>query len=271
MPSSDVREGRSDDGREVSAPRDRRPHGGTSVPVRSGDEAEPGSALWWAERASTESRRRPRPGGLSTERIVDAALDVLREDGVEALTVREVAARLDTRSASLYRYIASRDELIALIADHVMGEIRIVSTGHGWRADVEALMQEMRRVMVSQPLPSSAGRNFGGYGPNTLRVIDSALRLLLDTGLEASYAAYAASSMIQFVAGAASIQRSDVGRGAHGASRSDGFTLLLEGLDLEHFGAFRVAGHEYLAATADDVFSHGIEIFLDGIACRIPQ
>src|SRR5262245_43738077 len=40
---------------------------------------EAGSARWWAERAASASRRRPRPGGLSSQRIVEAALDVLRE------------------------------------------------------------------------------------------------------------------------------------------------------------------------------------------------
>ncbi|MET7767862.1 TetR/AcrR family transcriptional regulator [Nocardia sp. NPDC005366] len=236
----------------------------------SGNESlEPGSSQWWAERAAAENRRRPRDGGLSTSRIITAAVELLREEGVEALTVRGVAERLHTSSASLYRHIASRDELIALIADHVMGEIRLVRTDRGWRADAEALMHEMRRVMLSQPLPPSVGRNTAGYGPNTLRLVDAALELFLEAGNTPEQAAFTTTTMIQFVAGAADIQRSAVGRGPHGATRSDGFARLLDGLPADRYAALRTAGAVYVAAPADEVFAHGVAIFLEGVAGRL--
>ncbi|MBY8858020.1 TetR/AcrR family transcriptional regulator [Nocardia sp. CA2R105] len=231
--------------------------------------AEPGSARWWADRATTENRRRPRAGGLSTARIIEAALELLREGGVDALTVRAVADRLNTRSASLYRHIAGREELIALIADHVMGDIRISRTGRGWRADVEALMHEMRRVMLSQPLPASAARNTAGYGPNTLRLIDAALELFLEAGLAPEQAAYTTTAMIQLVAGGADIQRSAVGRGPSGATRSAGFAELLHDLPADRFAALRAAGADYVAAPADEVFTHTVQIFLDGMAAQL--
>ncbi|WP_019925297.1 TetR/AcrR family transcriptional regulator [Nocardia sp. BMG111209] len=240
----------------------------TDVPIDT-VQAEPGSARWWADRSATGHRRRPRAGGLSTARIIEASLELLREGGVDALTVRAVAERLDTRSASLYRHIAGREELIALIADHVMGDIRIVRTGHGWRADVEALMHEMRRVMLSQPLPASAARNTAGYGPNTLRLIDAALELFLEAGLDPEQAAYTTTAMIQLVAGGADIQRSAVGRDAHGATRSAGFAELLDDLPDDRFTALRTAGADYVAAPADRVFAHGVEIFLDGVSARL--
>lgn len=238
--------------------------------VGSGVEpAEPGSAQWWVERAETENRRRPRSGGLTTTRIIEAALEVLREDGVDAMTVRAVADRLGTRSASLYRYIDSRDELLALITDHVMGDIRIARTGRGWRADTESLIHEMRRVMLSQPLPPSAGRTTAGYGPNTLRLIDTALERFLEAGLDPEHAAYTTTAMIQFVAGATNIQRSTVGRGPDGATRSGGFARLLSRLPADSYSALRIAGDEYVAASGDDVFAHGIAIFLDGVASQL--
>ncbi|MEV0710717.1 TetR/AcrR family transcriptional regulator [Nocardia aurea] len=234
------------------------------------DAPEPGSAQWWLERAATENRRRPRDGGLSTTKIVTAAVDLLREDGVDALTVRRVAERLDTSSASLYRHIAGRDELIALIADHVMGDIRLVRTGRGWRADAEALMHETRRVILSQPLPPAVGRGTAGYGPNTLRLVDAALELFLEAGSSPEQAAFNTTTMIQFVAGAVDIQRSVAGRGPLGASRSDGFARLLASLPAERYIALRTAGAAYVAAPTDDVFAHGVAMFLDGVASRLP-
>lgn len=231
---------------------------------------EPGSARWWADRLAGNRIRRPRVGGLSTPRIVEAAMDVLREDGVEALTLRAVADRLNTSSASLYRHITSRDELMALMADHVLGNIRLPSSERGWRADVEALMHELRRVLLAQPLPPSAARSTSGYGPNGLRLLDAALGMFLGAGLDTAQAAFATTTMIQFVAGVVDIERSAAGRGSQGATRADGFDQLLAGLDAERFTALRAAGAAYLAMPADDVFSYGMNRFLDGIAGRLP-
>ncbi|WP_018500245.1 TetR/AcrR family transcriptional regulator [Parafrankia discariae] len=232
--------------------------------------AEPGSARWWAERALVDRRRRPRAGGLSTERIIGAALDVLREKGLDALTVRSVAEHLDTSNASLYRHIASRDELIALIADHVMGDIRFERTGRGWRADVEALMREIRRVIVDQPLPPSAARNKSGFGPNMLRLVEFALGLYREAGLTDSQAVYTTITMIEFVAGSANIRRS-AGRGPHGLAGPADLHQLLGGLPAGHFPALFAAGDLYISASTDDVFTHGMALFLDGVANQLPS
>ena len=233
--------------------------------------SEPGSARWWAERAATEGRRRPRAGGLSAERIIDAALGLLRQDGLSALTVRAVADRLGTSSASLYRHITGRDELIALIVDHVLGDIRLATTGRGWRADIEALMYELRRVILEQPLPVSAVRTRSVYGPNMLRLVDAALGLFLQAGLEDDEAARTTITMIEFVAGSATIQRSTLGRTTKGAVGSDGFEPLLRTLPADHLPALRAAGAAFLETSVEDVFAHGVAIFLDGVTSQLPR
>lgn len=232
--------------------------------------AEPGSARWWAQRTDAATRRRPRTGGLSTARIIDAALEILREDGLGALTVRAVADRLGTSSASLYRHIASREELIALIVDHVLGDISLDSTGRGWHADVEALMREMRRVMLEQPVPPSAARSSLTYGPNMLRLVDAALGLFLQAGLTDEQAARTTITMIEFVGGSATIQRSALGRTPSGAVGSDGFDQLLDGLPADRLPALRTAGAAFMTASVDDVFTHGMTVFLDGVANQLP-
>ncbi|UGQ11450.1 TetR/AcrR family transcriptional regulator [Yinghuangia sp. ASG 101] len=243
-----------------------RPHSQDAAPA-----AEPGSARWWAERLACTRVRRPRAGGLSTARIVDAAMDVLRTDGPETLTLRAVADRLGTRSASLYRHIAGRDELVALLADHILGDIRITRTGRGWRADAEALMRELRRVLLAQPLPPRAGRDGSGYGPNALRLTDAALAVFLDAGLDTTQAAHAATTSIQFVAGLTDIERSTTGRGPHGATRADGYPELLATLPPNQYTALRTTGPTYLHMPADQVFTYGMHRLLDGITTTLPD
>lgn len=239
------------------------------APVAVSMPDEPGSARWWARREAVERRRRPRPGGLSSARIVEAALCLLREDGLDALTLRSVAERLDTTIASLYRHIASRDELIALIADHVMRDIRVDRTGRGWRADIETLMRDMHRLTLDQPLPPSA-RSRSGYGPNMLRVVDAALGLFLEAGLTEEQAGYTTITMLEVLASSA-MRRSHRGQSPAGATGSDGFDELLDALPDGRFTALRAAGHIYVSAPADAIFDHTLTIFLDGVESQLPR
>src|SRR3954470_18451997 len=75
-------------------------------------------------RTAPRSRRaRPAKPPLSREAIVDAALAIVRDEGVEALSMRRVAQALDTGPASLYVYVADRDELHELLFDAAAGTI----------------------------------------------------------------------------------------------------------------------------------------------------
>ncbi|MDT3444843.1 TetR/AcrR family transcriptional regulator [Pseudofrankia sp. BMG5.37] len=232
---------------------------------------EPGTPRWWTERAVAEGRRKPRAGGLSTARIVETALEVLREGGLDALTLRAVASRLGAGSnASLYRHIASRDELIVLIIDHLMGEVRLERTGRGWRADAEALMREMRRVILDQPLPTSVTRSRSAYGPNMLRVVNATLGIFLNAGLTNEQAAFASITMIEFVASATTIERTTAGRRKTGEIGTAEFHDLIVGLPPSESTALLAAGDDYLTATAADVFTRSMALFLDGIASQLP-
>jgi AcrR family transcriptional regulator len=61
---------------------------------------------------------------LSKETIVSAALTLLDRDGIENLSMRSLAAFLDTKAASLYRHIKNKRDLYDLIAEAVIAEIK---------------------------------------------------------------------------------------------------------------------------------------------------
>src|ERR671910_2827080 len=100
-------------------------------------EGVPGTAAWWRARYEQDAKRRPRPDGLSTDRIRAAALKILDEEGIEALTMRRLAADLGAGAASLYRHVANRDELLVEIIDCVLGELGPPPDTESWRHGVE--------------------------------------------------------------------------------------------------------------------------------------
>src|SRR5262245_51761159 len=102
---------------------ERRSHYSDRMAVTATEPLRPGSAPWWLERARARPERRPRKQGITPERIVAAAVEVVQAEGHEALTMRRLAERLGTGPASLYRHVAGRDELVALVVDHVIGSL----------------------------------------------------------------------------------------------------------------------------------------------------
>jgi AcrR family transcriptional regulator len=87
--------------------------------------------------------------GLSRDRIAAAAVALADEEGFEALSMRRVAERLEVGTMSLYHYVDSKDELVTLMFNRVMGEI-LIPAGElpsGWRAATAAIAESSLEAM----------------------------------------------------------------------------------------------------------------------------
>ena len=94
------------------------------------------------------ARDRPRLA-LSRGLIVDTALELLRTEGYEATSMRRVAQALDTGPASLYVYVANRDELLDLMLDRAVSELPIPEPDPArWREQLKELMHAQARLMT---------------------------------------------------------------------------------------------------------------------------
>ncbi|WP_327000206.1 GntR family transcriptional regulator [Dactylosporangium sp. NBC_01737] len=115
-----------------------------------------------AARAGARGARTPRPApprtvdvpeaDLDRDRVVRAAVAIADAQGLEALSMRTVAARLGVGTMSLYRHVAGKDELVLLMADAAYGEAGYPAapTG-GWRARLELGARTLWRLYVRHP------------------------------------------------------------------------------------------------------------------------
>src|SRR5438067_12753510 len=96
-------------------------------------------------------RTQPAKAPLSKEAVLEAGLRILRTKGIDAVTMRAVAAELDTGAASLYVYVANRQELLNEMFDLVVGQIDLgEEPDHGrWREQLEALLTRILEMMES--------------------------------------------------------------------------------------------------------------------------
>ena len=207
---------------------------------------EVGSAQWWADWAERTSSRRPRADGLTSDRLIACALLLIDTEGLEALTVRRLAADLSTGSASLYRHVNSREELLVLLVDHVLGAIQLPDARLDGRTRVELLAAELRRVLLAHPnlLPALAASPL--LGPNATRGAEFGLTSMLDAGHGPGPATAGYLAMIDYILGTVYFDTSRAGR-----------TLP------DQLGDVAVPN-------PDEVFAFGVTAFLDGLQARFP-
>lgn len=142
--------------------------------------------LWLPALARSRSRRRrPRDSGrevrLSRGQIVEAAIAIADREGAEAIGMRRIARELNAGTMSLYWYVASRDELLALMIDAVEGEFEVPEPSGDWRADLTRTAHKIREVLIRHGWMASCIGFRRSVGPNELRHLENSLGALVDS------------------------------------------------------------------------------------------
>lgn len=153
-------------------------------------------ALW----APAARPRRGRPPAHSREAITAAAVALADAEGLGAVTMRAVAARIGAGTMSLYSYVPNKETLLELMIDEVSGAHRLPEPSGDWRADLRRLFHEQRAIMRRHPWLPAALPARQTFGPNTLAALEHALTVLAPAGLDARAGLEVFSLLSGFVA-----------------------------------------------------------------------
>ncbi|MGI5347089.1 TetR/AcrR family transcriptional regulator [Streptomyces sp. CA-250714] len=151
---------------------------------------------------SPERPRRGRRPAFSREAITTAAVALADAEGLDAVTMRRVAAEVGAGVMSLYSYAPDKDTLLELMVDHVSGELPTATAPTGdWRADLKAVAHDQRALMLRHPWLPATLTTRRTLGPNTLAFLERALAALRPTGLDGAAKLEVFSQLTAFVAG----------------------------------------------------------------------
>jgi len=127
---------------------------------------------------------RPEPGVRRTkftrDEIAAAAVRIADEESFDALSMRRLAAELDAGTMTLYHYVHTKDELLAIVSDEVMGEL-IVPDGElpdDWRAAITLIAHRSRDVIRRHPWSLDI-RDEPAPGPNAARHFDQSMQAVM--------------------------------------------------------------------------------------------
>ncbi|MGK3208698.1 TetR/AcrR family transcriptional regulator [Amycolatopsis sp. MEPSY49] len=153
--------------------------------------------------ATSARRSRGRPA-VPLDRILATALQLVDEEGAEALSMRTLAQRLESGTATLYRHFGNRATLITHVIDRVFGEVDLDAAspaGLSWdqacRTVAQAMFEALGRHRRLAPLLIEQTPT----GPNAMLLRERCLAVLLDGGFAPDLAARAYATLARYVLG----------------------------------------------------------------------
>jgi TetR/AcrR family transcriptional regulator, tetracycline repressor protein len=101
---------------------------------------------------TTPKRKRREQETLSDRQIVDAALDLIRRDGADGFSMRQLAKQLGVTPMAIYYYFANKDALFERVADAVLARVpRPIPSGRGWREEMKECAVQGFRLLSEYP------------------------------------------------------------------------------------------------------------------------
>jgi AcrR family transcriptional regulator len=219
---------------------------------------------------SRSTRDRPAKAPLSEAAIVDAALAVARTDGLAAVTMRRVAAELDTGAASLYVYVRNRGELLHAMLDRVAGEVPLVKPDpKRWRKQLLAVLDAFREGLETYPGLATVLPEEPLATDSSLAALENLLALMAAGGIAPQDAAWGCDNLMLIVT--ATANEADVRKSAQ-VTFDDDFVERLRktfaGMPAEDYPNVVSHADALVAGDGTKRFHFGIETFLDGLVSR---
>jgi TetR/AcrR family tetracycline transcriptional repressor len=205
--------------------------------------------------------------GLTQDQVLTAALELLRREGLDQVSMRRVAAELGVAPNALYSHLPDKSALLDGLLDAVLADVAIPAAGD-WRARVGGVLAESRRVLLAHP---DLVRHFLARqtsGPNAARLGEAVLEALHDGGVRGARAARALQVLLVHTIGGAAFEvprRREPDPGAR-AARS---RAAAAALDPGAFPRTTELAAELARHPGDALFDAGLRWILDGLAADV--
>lgn len=220
------------------------------------------------------TRDRPAKEPLSEELIVDVAMRILREEGLDAVTMRRVATELDTGPASLYVYIGGRDELRAAMLDRVARMVELEEPDPArWREQLHRLVRSVLEGLEAHPGIARVAVANVPTGEASLLMAENMLSLLLAGGILPRDAAWACD-ILPLITTASAVEtatyqeRGETDMAVAGDELAERLSGIFASLPQARFPNLTSLAQELTSGDGEQRFHFAIDAFLDGLVAR---
>jgi AcrR family transcriptional regulator len=230
-----------------------------------GAPATDGSRSLWFNAPIDDQDRRPQ---LTRQRVVAEALAVIAEDGIQALTMRSLAARLGVVPGALYHHVRNKQQLQDLVLDGVLAEVDVhLDPSLTWPQQLKALAHRLRQVLEDHPGVAAILKTRDPLGPHSLALAEAFLAPLQAAGFADRQAGLAFFLLVDYTIGfavsspATSINEQRVRDAAIRTQLHEFF----RSLPPDRFPALVALGEHVWVDNREERFTAGLDVLADGL------
>jgi AcrR family transcriptional regulator len=219
----------------------------------------------WFDPPIVDQDRRPQ---LTRERVVAEALTVIAEQGIQALTMRSLAARLGVVPGALYHHVRNKQQLQDLLLDNVLAEVNVhLDPSLAWTEQLKVVAHRLRAVLEAHPGVAGILKTRDPLGPHSLALAEALLGPLQAAGFADREAGLAFFLLVDYTIGfAVSSPSTSVNeqRVRDPATRGQ-LHQFLRSLPPDRFPTLVALGEHVWLDNRDERFTAGLDVLVDGL------
>ncbi|MDQ2782439.1 MAG: TetR/AcrR family transcriptional regulator [Actinomycetota bacterium] len=208
---------------------------------------------------------------ISRERIIDEALKIVAAEGFDALTMRRVAAAINTGPASLYAHVQDKAHLDELLIGRLCSAVTIpVPDSNRWQQQMLDFVSDLRDRYLAYPGLSRAGLAVVPTNLETLRISEGLLAILIAGDVPPQRAAWAIDTLALYVAAyclEVSLWMRDATTDDPWEFETD-FRAAFDALPADEFPMTKKYASELVAGEGHDRFDFAVTTLLSGLGGR---
>jgi AcrR family transcriptional regulator len=218
--------------------------------------------------------QRPAKNPLGRDQIVQAALRIVKAEGIDGVSMRRIAAEFDTGPSSLYAHVTNKDELLQLMFDEVCGMLEIPPLDPPrWKEQVLEIARTSHNVLLDHNDLARAALATIPTGPNALRASDAMIGMMVAGGVPPQIAAWAMDRIFLYITADAyemSIWRGVVieagsTKEAFVAELDNDLVAYFEQVPADLYPNIRRYAREMVSGDPDARFELGLAMLVDGL------
>ncbi|WP_410585325.1 TetR/AcrR family transcriptional regulator [Amycolatopsis sp. lyj-108] len=232
----------------------------------------------FSEDAGSRPRSRAASGrqAVTKDRIVDAALELSAESGLENWTLRQLAAAVDAYPAVVYHHVGDRDTVVVAVLDRVVGELTLPDETWAWRDWFDEFLPTVRKVLRRYP---GSARRLALFGPSVAAAVptmNAGIGRLLAAGFGAE-APFAYNLLLATACQFVAMEDDRESAMALQLDRSEGYAAYRTRDDLPGMAALGesisalVADPDLAAGYYERLYGYAVQRCLDGLEHRLTQ
>jgi AcrR family transcriptional regulator len=206
------------------------------------------------------ARRAP----LNRASVLQAALRMADRDGLESLSMRDLARELKVGAMSLYNHVANKEDILDGLLELVASELDVPAVGGDWRTTMRQRAVSAHRVLMRHPWATLLIVSRVNIGPHMLRYVDATIGCLREAGFSYPLADHAWTAIDAYIYGFTLQKRSFPLNPSEYAAAAARFLPMIP---VEQFPYLNGMSQEVIAGRHDGVhqLELGLELILDGL------